>query len=153
MGARLHAQEEWTRMATQQPRIDSGAHDRPIEACPSFVAAMSIIGQRWSGLIIQSLAKGCTTFTEISRFAENLSDASLSRRLKQLESEGLIIRTVSQDRPLKVRYSLTDAGRALAPVLNDITEWGEWFVRDGNVVPPVCPSQEAQAVHAPKEEQ
>lgn len=108
----------------------------PIEACPSFVAAMTIIGQRWSGLIIQALAKGCSSFTEISHFAERLSDASLSRRLKQLEAEGLLVRTVTQDRPTRVRYSLTEAGRALAPVLNELTDWGERYVRHGDVTPP-----------------
>lgn len=115
----------------------------PIEACPSFVAAMTIIGQRWSGLIIQALAKGCTSFTEISHFAEKLSDASLSRRLKQLEAQGLLVRTVTQDRPTRVRYTLTEAGRALAPVLNALTDWGERYVRHGNVTPPAHRSRRA----------
>ncbi|WP_314685719.1 helix-turn-helix domain-containing protein [uncultured Bifidobacterium sp.] len=110
--------------------------ETPLEACPSFVAAMTIIGQRWSGLIIQALAKGCSSFTEISHFAEKLSDASLSRRLKQLEAEGLLVRTVTQDRPTRVRYTLTEAGKALAPVLNSLTDWGEHYVRHGNVTPP-----------------
>ncbi|KFI73968.1 YodB [Bifidobacterium minimum] len=131
-GADDRGRPSTTLVSTTQKASDG----HPIEACPSFVAAMSIIGQRWSGLIIQALAKGCASFTDISHFAENLSDASLSRRLKQLESEGLIIRTVSQERPVKVRYDLTDAGRALAPVLNDITDWGERFVRHGDVTPP-----------------
>jgi DNA-binding HxlR family transcriptional regulator len=78
-------------------------------------------------LIIQAMAKGCTSFTEISTFAEKLSDASLSRRLKELEDDGLIIRSVLDERPVKVRYSLTEAGVALAPVLDMLTSWGERY--------------------------
>jgi DNA-binding HxlR family transcriptional regulator len=88
---------------------------------------MAIIGRRWSGLIIQAMAKGCTSFTEISTYAEKLSDASLSRRLKELEDDGLIVRSVSDERPVRVRYSLTEAGVALAPVLDMLTSWGERY--------------------------
>jgi DNA-binding HxlR family transcriptional regulator len=99
----------------------------PVEACPSFVRAMAIIGRRWSGLVIQAMAEGCTSFTEISTYAEKLSDASLSRRLKELEDDGLIIRSVSDERPVRVRYSLTEAGVALAPVLDMLISWGERY--------------------------
>jgi DNA-binding HxlR family transcriptional regulator len=99
----------------------------PVEACPSFLRAMAIVGKRWNGLIIQAMAKGCTSFTEISTFAEKLSDASLARRLKELEEDGLIIRSVLDERPVKVRYSLTEAGAALAPVLDMLTSWGEQY--------------------------
>ncbi|MFT8787027.1 MAG: helix-turn-helix domain-containing protein [Bifidobacterium psychraerophilum] len=113
----------------QAPKEDAsvGNAHTPVEACPSFVRAMAIIGRRWSGLIIQAMAKGCTSFTEISTFAEKLSDASLSRRLKELEDDGLIIRSVLDERPVKVRYSLTEAGVALAPALDMLTSWGEQY--------------------------
>ena len=105
----------------------AGGDPTALEACPSFLQAMAIIGRRWNGLIIQAMAKGCHSFTEISRFAQRLSDTSLSRRLKDLEDEGLIIRKVIDERPVRVRYSLTEAGAALAPVLDSLTEWGEQY--------------------------
>ena len=105
----------------------------PIEACPSFLQAMAIVGRRWNGLIIQAMAKGCRSFTEISHFAEKLNDTSLSRRLKDLEDEGLVTREVIDDRPVRVRYSLTEAGAALAPVLDALTEWGEQYVATGPI--------------------
>ena len=108
--------------------VDEAALDHlPLEACPSFLEAMAIVGRRWNGLIIQAMAKGCRSFTEISKFAENLSDTSLSRRLKDLEGDGLITREVIDDRPVRVRYTLTEAGSALAPVLDALTEWGERY--------------------------
>ena len=99
-----------------------------IEACPSFIVAMEIVSRRWNGLIIQALAKGCHSFTAIAHFAEGINDTSLSRRLKDLESEGLVTREVINDRPVKVRYGLTEAGAALAPVLDALTDWGERYV-------------------------
>ena len=98
-----------------------------LSACPSFVAAMDIVGRRWNGLIVQALAEGCTSFSEIARYAERLSDAVLARRLRELEGDGLVERTIVDARPPAVRYTLTEAGVALAPILDSLTEWGERF--------------------------
>ncbi|WOF24072.1 helix-turn-helix domain-containing protein [Microbacterium betulae] len=98
-----------------------------LSACPSFVAAMDIVGRRWNGLIVQALAEGCTSFSEIARYAERLSDAVLARRLRELEDDGLVERTIVDARPPAVRYTLTGAGAALAPILDSLTEWGERF--------------------------
>lgn len=107
-----------------------------LSACPSFVAAMDIVGRRWNGIILQALAKGCTAFSEIGRFTPGLSDAMLSRRLRDLEAQQLLTRTVSGERPPAVRYALTEAGIALAPILDALTAWGETYTprdADGGV--------------------
>ncbi|MCI2179071.1 MAG: helix-turn-helix transcriptional regulator [Ancrocorticia sp.] len=99
-----------------------------IAACPSFVSAMNIVGKRWSGLIVGAMAHGCETFSEISRYAADLSDAVLARRLRELEADGVISRTVVATHPPSVRYALTPAGQALAPILDELTAWGQQYL-------------------------
>ena len=101
---------------------------RRLEACPGFLTAMNIIGRRWSGLIVQALAKGCHTFSQISCFAVGPNDASLPRRLKELENERLLVRIVADGRPPEVAYRLTAAGEALAPIPDVITTWGNRYI-------------------------
>lgn len=94
-------------------------------ACPSFVAAMGIVGKPWNGLIVQALGSGCESFTQIARYATGLSDAMLSRRLTELCERGLVVREVIDTRPPGVRYGLTAAGLDLVPVLDALTDWAE----------------------------
>ncbi len=94
---------------------------------------MEIVGRRWNGLILQALHEGCTSFSEVSRYAAGLSDAMLSRRLRELESDELITRTVIDARPPSVQYQLTEAGASLAPILDQLTSWGERFATGGEV--------------------
>lgn len=96
-------------------------------ACPSFVAAMDVIGRRWSGIIIEAIGKGNTGFADVSRFVPQIGDTMLAKRLRELETDGLIQREVIDGRPLRVRYSLTVAGLALLPILRDITSWGHAY--------------------------
>ncbi|MGO3796330.1 MAG: winged helix-turn-helix transcriptional regulator [Pauljensenia sp.] len=93
-------------------------------ACPSFVAAMDIVGRRWNGRVVQALGAGCKGFAEIARHVDGVSDQVLARRLRELESDGLIRRSVTNGRPPAARYFLTDTGRTLLPVLDALTEWG-----------------------------
>lgn len=104
------------------------ASENALAACPSFVSAMDIVGKRWSGLIVGAVAHGCDTFRDISRYAADLSDAVLARRLRELEADGVIARTVSATHPPSVRYSLTAAGQALAPILDELTSWGQLYL-------------------------
>ncbi|GAB2529551.1 winged helix-turn-helix transcriptional regulator [Paramicrobacterium agarici] len=110
----------------------SSRSDLPIEeavggACPSFVTAMDIIGRRWTGIIIEAIGRDCTGFAEISRFVGHIGDTMLAKRLRELETDGLVERTVVDTRPLRVRYTLTIAGLALLPILEDITSWGHAY--------------------------
>lgn len=98
-------------------------------ACPSFVAAMDVIGRRWNGIIIEAIGRGNTGFADISRFVGGIGDTMLARRLKELETDCLIKREVVPDRPVRVHYTLTPAGQALLPILQDITNWGHTYTR------------------------
>ena len=66
------------------------------EVCPHFHAAIELIGKRWSGAIIWSLSDGPMRFAELKRAVPGLSDRLLSQRLRELESAGLMDRTVEE---------------------------------------------------------
>jgi DNA-binding HxlR family transcriptional regulator len=97
--------------------------------CPHFHAAVELIGKRWAGAILWALSQRPHYFAELSLAIPGLSDRLLTQRLRELEAEGLVERSVEAgngSRP-RVSYSLTDEGRALRPVLRELHDWaGEW---------------------------
>ncbi|MFC7579962.1 winged helix-turn-helix transcriptional regulator [Schaalia naturae] len=115
-------------------------------ACDAFVAAMDIVGRRWNGRVVQAMGAGCRGFSEIARYVEGLSDQVLARRLRELESAGLITRAVLDGRPPAVRYALTAQGRALLPILDALTEWGHQLLDQKDRSPSAAP---APLAHTP----
>ncbi|MBW8348587.1 helix-turn-helix transcriptional regulator [Bacillus sp. IITD106] len=98
--------------------------------CPRFEKAMSILGQRWTGLIIHQLLNGPQRFCTVEA-AMPISARVLSERLKDLEQEGIVKRQVYPETPVRIEYSLTDKGMALAPLMKEIEKWGEnWLEID-----------------------
>lgn len=96
--------------------------------CPRFERGMQMISKRWSGLIIHQLMSGPQRFCNIESALPNLSGRVLSERLKELEQEGIVHRAVYPETPVRIEYSLTDKGRALAPVLQELQRWAENWV-------------------------
>lgn len=82
-----------------------------------------MIGRRWSGAIINALVPGPQCFNELLATVPGLSDRLLSARLRELESEGIVVREVVPGPPVRVRYALTEAGHALEPVILEIGQW------------------------------
>lgn len=100
--------------------------------CPVFHRAVELIGRRWTGAIIRALLAGANRFGTLTETIPELSDRMLSERLKELEAEGIVARTVIPDTPVRIEYHLTEKGRALAPVLDAVSAWaGEWLVPAG----------------------
>lgn len=98
--------------------------------CPAYHRAVELIGRRWSGAVIRAMLSGATRFSEILALVPGLSDRLLSDRLKQLEAEGVVIRTVIPETPVRVEYSLTAKGEALADVVESISRWAETWRGD-----------------------
>ncbi len=70
---------------------------------------------------------GRTRFGDIAHTVPGLSDRLLSERLKELEAEGLVSRNVTPSTPVRIEYVLTDAGQALAPIVQAIADWSaDW---------------------------
>lgn len=106
-----------------------------VGACPSFVAAMDVIGRRWSGLIIEAIGQGNTGFAEISRFIGVIGDTMLARRLRELEDDLLVVREALEGPPMRVKYSLTERGAELLPILKQIVLWGHAHALAGAQAP------------------
>lgn len=96
--------------------------------CPRYQAAVEIIAQRWTALIVKVLMPGPRRFNELADELEVVSDRVLSERLKELEQAGIVTRRVIPEPPIRVEYALTEKGRALDPILNEIEMWShEWI--------------------------
>jgi DNA-binding HxlR family transcriptional regulator len=91
--------------------------------CPHFHAAIELIGKRWTGAIVCALTEGPLRFGELARAVPGLSDRLLSQRLRELEDEDLVEREVEAGSPVRVTYSLTEAGRELGPAIGELKSW------------------------------
>ena len=108
--------------------------------CPRFHIAVEIIGRRWSGVILRAMLGGATRYTDIACAVPKLSDRLLSERLKEFEAEGLVVRTVIPETPVRVEYHLTDKGRALEKSFATLAAWAEEWVE----LPPLPEGQDCQ---------
>ena len=96
------------------------------EVCPVRYV-LSIIGQRWKIPILWHLAteKKPLRFSELRRNIPGISDVMLSKALRELEDDGLLMRKMYPIVPPRTEYMLSDRGKALMPVLLAIHAWGE----------------------------
>jgi DNA-binding HxlR family transcriptional regulator len=100
-------------------------------AC-SIAAALTILGEKWSLLVVRELALGVHRFDEIQRNTGAPRDI-LADRLRKLEREGVLDRRVYQERPVRHGYHLTAAGKELRPILLSLSQWGERWTSQANV--------------------
>ena len=104
--------------------------------CARFHKAVELIGRRWSGAIIQILRQQPSRYAELRAAVPDITDRMLSERLRELEEEQIVARTVIPETPVRVEYSLTSKGRALAPALDAIGHWAErWVEPDAETKP------------------
>lgn len=99
--------------------------------CP-FVTAQRLIQGKWTILILHHLDDKTVRFNELQRKLPKITHATLSNQLKQLEKDGLIIRTEYPQIPPKVEYSLSDMGKNFKPVLEALSYWGMEYIREMN---------------------
>lgn len=98
-----------------------------VQNCP-IEKTISIIGGKWTFIILRELFYGTKRFGELQRAMKGISPRTLSTRLKELEEDGLISRTVFSEIPPHVEYTLTEKGRTLRPIFDAMTQWGrKWF--------------------------
>jgi DNA-binding HxlR family transcriptional regulator len=95
--------------------------------CP-VAKATELIGERWTLLIIRELVLGTHRFSDFQRALSRISPSLLTKRLKDLEKAGIIIRKTQQGRR-GYQYFLTPAGRQLAPVIEHLATWGMRWAR------------------------
>lgn len=96
----------------------ASAIDCPVEG------TLDIMGGKWKGVILFRLIEGTKRFGELQKLLCKITQRTLTNQLRQLEADGLINRKIYPVVPPKVEYSLTEKGRSLTGILQDLYEWG-----------------------------
>jgi len=99
-------------------------HDCPCGAACALQGALDKIGGKWKLPILCSLsANGASRYNELLRSVRGVSNTMLSKTLKELEDDGLVLRTEHLEVPVRVEYDVTDRVRSLQPILVDLIRW------------------------------
>ncbi|MNU92568.1 putative HTH-type transcriptional regulator YybR [compost metagenome] len=94
-----------------------------MEFCPVSFTLDKISG-RWKPLIVWNLRHGKKRYSELKKAIPSITEKMLIQHLKQLESDGLVIREVLMIMPPHVEYSLSDSGKDIIPALDAMAVWG-----------------------------
>ena len=101
-------------MSTREPGLDSSP----------LAQAVARVGDRWTLLVVDALRAGPRRFNDLLDELPGIASNVLSQRLKRLEAEGVVLSRPYQERPPRVAYELTGAGRGLAGALRLLAQWG-----------------------------
>ncbi len=94
----------------------------PVEAC------LEVIGGKWKGVILFHLLGGTKRFGQLSRLMPAVTQRMLTRQLRELEADGIVVRAAYPEVPPRVEYSLSPFGKTLAPVLQVLRGWGSEYL-------------------------
>lgn len=90
-----------------------------------------IVCGKWTLLLVRELAEGRSRFCELERSLSGISPRTLSLRLRALEEQAIVERHTFPEVPPRVEYALTEKGRALLPIIDDMRSYGEdWLCKD-----------------------
>ncbi|MFB6308972.1 MAG: winged helix-turn-helix transcriptional regulator [Haloarculaceae archaeon] len=111
---------------------DTATWSGPERDHPLSITA-GILGKKWHPVLMsQLLKKGPLGFNELKTQVDGISDKVLSESLDDLQEKEIVERTVIDDKPVRVEYSLTKWGRALEPAIRAMEEWGRRYVGDAD---------------------
>lgn len=94
--------------------------------CPVETTLM-LISDKWKVLVLRDLMPGTKRFGELKKSIGSVSQKVLTAQLRQMEENGLVIRTVYPEVPPRVEYTLTELGYSLKPILDAMWNWGEAY--------------------------
>ncbi|AEI44769.1 winged helix-turn-helix transcriptional regulator [Paenibacillus mucilaginosus] len=92
-------------------------------------ATIEVIGGKWKTLILCHLSYGPKRTSELKKAMPDITQKMLTQQLRELEEDGMILRTVYNQVPLKVVYELTETGESLQSILDQMCEWGEKYIQ------------------------
>ncbi len=101
------------------------SYNNPVEL------ALEIIGGKWKMPILWRVKDKPWRYGELKKSIGRITHKMLSQQLRELEHDGLIHREVYQEVPPKVEYTLTEKGRTVIPIIEQLREWGNWFKENG----------------------
>ncbi|WP_019818809.1 winged helix-turn-helix transcriptional regulator [Saccharomonospora saliphila] len=90
-------------------------------------AVMEVVGGKWKMAIVKHLFAGPQRFGQLRRAMPSITQRMLTRQLRELEADGIVVRTVYPQVPPKVEYSLTDTGASLKDIALRLESWGHWY--------------------------
>jgi DNA-binding HxlR family transcriptional regulator len=100
--------------------------ENPYEEKCSIVYAMSLIGAKWKIPILWHLAHyEILHYNELKRHLKDVTNTVLTRCLRELEQDSIVLRKSNESVPPSVTYELTDLGKELIPALNGLYKWGD----------------------------
>jgi DNA-binding HxlR family transcriptional regulator len=94
------------------------------ELCPVETTAR-ILGGRWKAAVLEQLFQDAKRFSELKRAVAGITQRTLSQQLRELQSAGIVERTVHPDTPPRVVYAVTPLGKSLRPLLDAMGHWGK----------------------------
>src|SRR3954451_18086609 len=100
----------------------------------SIAAALDVVGEKWSLLVVRELFLGVRRFSDIAANTGAPRDI-LTARLRRLEELGVITRRAYSERPPRHEYVLTEAGKDLRPVIMSLKQWGDTHVAQDHLSP------------------
>jgi DNA-binding HxlR family transcriptional regulator len=100
---------------------------RSMQVCPVEVA-IAVLGGAWKMTAVKYLAQRTHRFGDLRRAVGPVTPRVLTRQLRELEADGVILRTVYAEVPPRVEYSLTELGRTLEPIVSALDGWGADYV-------------------------
>ena len=103
-----------------------GAAIKELPACP-VETTLTLISDKWKVLILRDLLPGTKRFGELKKSVGQVSQKVLTAQLREMESCGLLTRTVYPEVPPRVEYTLTELGYSLRPILDAMQDWGEAY--------------------------
>lgn len=97
------------------------------ELLPECPVAMTVqlIGNKWKLLIIRNLLQRPWRFNELQKSIDGISQKVLTENLRAMEKDGLIVRTVYDELPPRVEYSLSELGESMKPIIQSLESWGK----------------------------
>jgi len=95
------------------------------QICEKVEQSYQIIGRKWVALIIHTLMEEPKRFSEIHAYIPDLSKRVLNERMKELEEEGLVVRHVVTERPVRTEYMLSRKGTELGRALRAVERWAD----------------------------
>ena len=105
--------------------------------CP-FDAAIDVIGGKWKMGIIWHLGENVMRFNELQKVLPGVSAKTLTNQLRELEEDGILLRTAYPEVPRRVEYRVTGFGKTLIPVMQALCDWGGRYLETENGNP--CPT-------------
>ncbi|TCM43266.1 helix-turn-helix domain-containing protein [Novosphingobium sp. ST904] len=117
------AAEQAAEQIAESPPETGPAIVHSASACRVIGDILSRVGDKWSMLVVMTLLEGDLHFNELKREINGISQQMLSRTLRALERDGLVVRTVHASVPVRVEYSLSDLGRSLSQPVQALGSW------------------------------